>query len=102
MLNNESILLFPLFFSRLQNFLQTTKKSFSVKLSEGKSSCLCSFWSSVDFVKVKLAKERDETSFEVGEGNNFLLVSTSMISTWWFWSLLRFSTSVVLIKDFFF
>jgi len=78
--NKERILLFPLFFSRSQNFFQTTKKSFSVKLSDGRSSSLYSFLSFVDFMKFKLAKERDETPFELGEVNNFCSVLTSVTS----------------------
>ena len=98
----ERILLFPLFFSISQNFFQTIWKSFSVKLSEGKSSNFSSCISSVEFWKLKLARDKDDTSSRWGELNNFLLAG-SLLSTSSFVSFfVRLFMSEVLIKDFFF
>jgi hypothetical protein len=44
-----------------------------VKLSEGKLSNFSSCISSVEFLKLILARDKDDTSSSCGELNNFLL-----------------------------
>jgi len=102
MFNKERILLLPLFFSISQNFFQTIWKSFSVKSSEGRLSSSSFCLSSVDFLKFKLAKEREETSLVGGGVNSLLLVIISWFPNSKTSSFFRFFNSEVLIKDFFF
>lgn len=102
MFKRERILLFPLFFSISQNFFQAILKSFSVKLSEGKSSDFCSFNSSLELLKLKLAKDKDETSSSWGELNNFLFIDSELLSSSFVSFSIRFIISEVLIKEFFF
>ena len=98
----ERILLFPLFFSISQNFFQTIWKSFSVKLSEGKLSNFSSCIFSVEFLKLKLARDKDDTSSSWGELNNFLLAGSVLSSSSFVSLFIRLIISEVLIKDFFF
>ena len=100
--NNDRIFLLPLSLSDSQNFFHAIWKSFSVKSSFGSSKSISLASSSTDFLNLRLAMDKDETSFLIGWLNNF---SESLDSTTWMsvnvsWML--FTNLVVLIKDFFF
>ena len=61
----------PFSLSDSQNFFHAISKSFSVKSSFGSSKSISLVSSSIDFLKLRLAIDKDETSFFIGWLNNF-------------------------------
>jgi len=94
--------LLPFFLSDSQNFFHAIWKSFSVKLSFGSSKSISLVSSSIDFLKLRLAIDKDETSFFIGWLNNFSESLGPVASLSGNISWMLFINSVVLIKDFFF
>jgi hypothetical protein len=56
----------------------------------------------VEFLKLKLARDKDDTSSSWGELNNFLLAGSVLSSSSFVSLFIRLIISEVLIKDFFF
>jgi len=100
--NNERILLLPLSLSELQNFFHAIWKSFSVKSSFGSSKSVSLVCASTDFLKDRLAIDKDEISFCIGWLNSLSESLDSITSASGIISWMLFINSVVLIKDFFF